>query len=470
MTRVELLRQRMMELNDANSSLRAAADADGRDLTVDERITLRENNDTVQDLLEEITELERDDRNQALMRQSTGRRSDPEQPARSNARERTERTERNDRNDRNGQRPQGARGVIDNARSRNEGSAGFETMGQFLMSVRNSTVAPQAMDPRLIIRAETAADFSNTQTGSEGGFALPPDFRNMIMEKVFSENTLIGRTDQMTTSTNQITIPIDESEPWSASGLQVYWEAEGAVKRTSVVNLDQNTVRANKIAGVVPVTDELLEDAPALESYIKRKVPEKIDFKTSLAIIHGSGTGEPLGILNSAARVTVNPGSAPAGSLQSPHIAEMYSRMPAGSRGNAVWLVNPEIEPLLMHMAFMVTPSATLPTSPVPVYMPPTGLSSSPYASLMGRPVIPTQVCNPAGVEGDIMFVDLSQYLTLTKSGGIKTDVSIHVYFLQDLTAFRFVLRIGGQPWWKRPIQPRAGTFTQSPYVTLGDR
>lgn len=456
---LQKLRRRLEELNDSNASIRAAAEGEGRNLTPEEKENIRTNNDEFADVQEEMVELERDIANAAVLRSSTGRRTDPERP----------------------QQTTQANGIVRAARATaapsriitpNSGrqDGGFAHLGEFLMQVQRGTVSPQHMDQRLQIRADIATEYSSSDPGNEGGYAIPPDFREQIMTKLFGETTMLGRTDVMTTSTNAITIPIDENEPWAATGLQVYWEGEGATKRTSVVDLDQQTVRANKIAAVIPVTDELLADAPAMDGYIRRKVPEKIDFKVTMGIIQGSGTGEPLGILNSNSRVTVDPGAAAAGSIQFPHITEMYARMPAQSRSNAVWLVHPEMEPALMTMAFMTAPAAAVPDLPVPVYLPAGGLSQSPYGTLMGRPVVPTQACNELGTEGDIIFADLKQYMSVVKSGGIKLDVSIHVYFLQDLTAFRFVLRIGGRPWWKRPIQPRTGTFTMSPFVVLGDR
>jgi hypothetical protein len=66
--------------------------------------------------------------------------------------------------------------------------------------------------------------------------------------------------------------------------------------------------------------------------------------------------------------------------------------------------------------------------------------------------------------------VDLLQYLTVTKAGGIKSDVSIHLWFDQNLTAFRFTVRIAGQPWWSGSIASRDGSFTQSPFVALAAR
>ncbi len=103
--------------------------------------------------------------------------------------------------------------------------------------------------------------------------------------------------------------------------------------------------------------------------------------------------------------------------------------------------------------------------------MPAGGLSGSPYSTLFGRPVIPTMASSTLGDLGDIILVDLTQYMTLTKGTEIKTDVSMHLYFDQDLTAYRFVFRVAGQPWWNSSIVPENGAAnTLSWAVTLEAR
>jgi HK97 family phage major capsid protein len=87
----------------------------------------------------------------------------------------------------------------------------------------------------------------------------------------------------------------------------------------------------------------------------------------------------------------------------------------------------------------------------------------------MGRPVISTEAAAALGDAGDISFVDFSQYMSVIKSGGIRQDVSIHLFFDYDITAFRFVLRVGGQPWWNTAIT-RLNGLSRSPFVTLGAR
>jgi HK97 family phage major capsid protein len=119
-----------------------------------------------------------------------------------------------------------------------------------------------------------------------------------------------------------------------------------------------------------------------------------------------------------------------------------------------------------MALAFPNLGSGTV----VPVYLPSGGLSATPYATLLGRPVVPSEVAQQLGYEGDLILVDFSQYLTVAKAGGLRSDISIHLWFDYDVTAFRFIMRLGGQCWWTSPIKRAHGTNTLSCCVTLADR
>ena len=138
----------------------------------------------------------------------------------------------------------------------------------------------------------------------------------------------------------------------------------------------------------------------------------------------------------------------------------MASRLPVQSRVNAIWLIHPDAEPQLPLMTI----------GDQPIFMPPGGLRDSPFGRLLGRPVIPHQICQTIGDAGDIMLVDLSQYLTAVKAGGLRAEISMHLWFDQDLLAFRFIVRIAGQPWWSETTTAANGSFEQSPFVQLEAR
>lgn len=346
------------------------------------------------------------------------------------------------------------------------GMAGFRGLGDFALAVRNSTVRGGDMDHRL--RNAAASTYSSEGNGADGGFAVPPDMRSEILTKVFNEDSLLTMTDRLQSSSNTITIPTDETTPWQTSGgIQSYWTAEAAAKTQSKVALGETTLKLHTLATLVPVTEELLEDAPAMGAYLNRKAPEKMDFKVSDAIIRGTGVGMPLGILNSPALVTVSKESAQtADTVNVTNLAKMWGRLPVQSRRTAVWLMHPDVEAQLPLMSL----------ANMPVYLPPGGVSGNMYGTLWGRPVIPHQVAETIGDLGDVMLVDLKQYLTVTKTGngrdsnGMRQDVSIHLWFDQDMVAYRFTMRVAGQPWWAAAITQRDGSNTQSPFVVLEAR
>lgn len=459
MTILEQLRQRLEEISLASQQILNAADADGRALNDDEDKQVDENTVEFDRVTREIAQRERVLNQGEFLAGSQGRRADPAQPAAART-------------------PAPARAAAGDNRVfpaprnvREQARGGFGSMGDFLLAVRRAAVPGQSPDPKLAVRQDTTTNFASENIGADGGFLVPVDFRNQLVTKVLGEESLLSRTDQITTGSNNVTMPVDENEPWNDSaGIFCRWENEGGTKPESKIELGQKTIRLNKLVALVPVSDELLEDAPAVEGYIRRKAPEKINWKVSRAILTGTGVGQPLGILNSGSKIASAAGSGPADTVQFAHIAQMYGRMYAPYRSNAVWLVHPEVEASFMTMFFSTIPVASVPATPIPVYLPANSVNGSPFGTLLGRPVIPTQACNPIGDEGDIIFADLSQYLSLIRTGAVQTDVSIHVYFVQDLTAFRFVLRVGGMPWWNTPISPRSGSFTQSAFITLAAR
>lgn len=344
------------------------------------------------------------------------------------------------------------------------GTFGFRNFGEFAVAVKNGN--PKfGMDPDVrLLRNATATTYSNEGSGADGGFLVPPEFRQAILTRAFGDQSLAGRASRMTTSGNSLTLPADNTTPWQSSGgIQTYWTSEAAAITQSKVALENITIRTHKLATLVPVTEELLDDAPALDGWLRMKVPAKIDFEISNRILWGTGAGQPLGVMNSPGLVTqAAEGSQTADTVNVTNLFKMYSRMPAANRATAVWIMHPDVEPQLLGM--------TMAGNNYPAYLPPGGLSAAPYGTLFGRPVIAHQAAKAIGDLGDVMFVDLAEYMLVTKAGGVKQDVSIHLWFDQDITAYKFTIRLGGQPSFSAPLSPLNGSTTQSAFVTLAAR
>lgn len=349
-------------------------------------------------------------------------------------------------------------------RAARDTKGGFNTFGEFALTVMGAATPGQRRDERLV-----AQQGNETGVGADGGFLVPPDFRETLMQKIMGPESLLGRTDGMQTASNSITVPTDETPPWNSdetAGIVAHWTGEGSTLTKSKAQFGQTIVPLHKLTALIPVTEEMTSDGPIIESYLNRKTPEVFDTKINSALLTGDGVGKPTGIVGHGFTVEQTTSTAAAAIVEYTDITNMWSRVPAQWRSNAVWLINPAVEPALNQMAFPGTGTA------VPAYLPANGLSASPYATLMGRPVVPMQECAAPSSPGDIILADFNQYLSATKAGqgAIRTDVSMHIYFDTDELAFRFIIRVGGVPWYSTPITAMNGTYTQSGFVTLAAR
>jgi HK97 family phage major capsid protein len=306
--------------------------------------------------------------------------------------------------------------------------------------------------------------------GSDGGFLVPPEFSRKLLQRVYDANNLLGRTDSYTIAGNSISFPRNnETSRANGSrwgGVRAYWREEGDQATASKPSFGRITLNLHKLFVLIHASDELLADVQglALEQYLMRVADEEINFVVGDAILNGTGAGHPMGILNSSALITVNKEAGQAAAtVVAQNIVNLWSRLWAPCRQNAVWLINQDIEPQLHSMTVGTGSAATL------AYLPPGGLSAKPYATLLGRPVMPVEWCATLGTVGDILLADLRHYVTITK-GIIDNAMSIHLRFDYDESTFRFVFRVDGQPWWASPLTPYKGSNTQSCFVTLQTR
>ncbi len=175
----------------------------------------------------------------------------------------------------------------------NDPKGGFKTAGEFFKTVKNQTFGQN--DNRLQILAAGAYE----KVAEDGGFLIPEDFRLEIQKKCDSDESLLAKCRQLKTNSNHLSLPTNESAPWDGTGIQAYWEGEGATLTESKAKFSKSNWHLHKLTALVRVSDELMDDASALGSWINAEAPAAIMHKINSAIISGSGAGMPTGFLNS---------------------------------------------------------------------------------------------------------------------------------------------------------------------------
>lgn len=450
-SQIDLNDRRIAELLEETESILAAARGEERDLTDEERKKTAE-------IQTDIDTLEAD--NKVLQRQidQINRKNQSTEPAARKTRPEPTDGEIDDDEPAPAKTRQSNPVVRSPAAPRRTaaGMWGWDTQGQFLHGVMSAKTTG-SIDDRLKRKMGV-----NTEVGEQGAFAVPPDMANSLMTKVTQESLIISRCDQQFVSGNRYVTPIDEDEPWNnASGIRVEWLGERQKPSGSQPNIGEFAVDLNKLGALVEVSNESLEDSTLLESLITTKAPEKIREEVERVIIAGDGAKKPLGILNSPARVTIDKESGQtADTIVLENVDNLWTRAYAKTRGSSIFLSTQDAEEQLRKMKY---------ADNSPAYVPQNDMANRPHDSLLGKPLTWSESMNQLGDEGDIMLADFRQYVLVMKRTGIRQDFSMHLLFDQDASVFRFIFRIGGSPWWSKPVTARTGT-TRSCFTTIAER
>lgn len=316
---------------------------------------------------------------------------------------------------------------------------------EFLGAVRNASFG--RVDPRLTNAITT---YGAEGVGPDGGFAVPPEFAASITSTVTGEDSLVAKFNPIMTGTNQVILPTDETTPYGTSGIYAEWLAEAGSYSDRKPVLKQTTVTLNKVGAMVQLSDELAADAPAIQSFVMRKVGEAITSKVNEAIVNGSGVAKPLGLLNAPGLVTQAKSGA---TLAAVDLANMLSRV--ANINDSFWLVHSTFLPKVW----------TLTLGQMPIFV--SDFRQSPYGTILGRPVFVSEYAQDYNTKGDVMLVSPSGYLLAVKSGGIQSAASIHFGFSQEIQSYRWSMRIGGTPIATAAQARKNGSTTLGHIITL---
>lgn len=343
----------------------------------------------------------------------------------------------------------------------------FNSLGEFLGAVYNATRG--TVDSRLIE--------SRSPTGmgeikpSDGGFAVQTDLLGELVKRTYEKSLIASRCRKIPIGAKSNALEylgIDETSRVTGSrmgGVRAYWAAEAATVTATNPKFRKSRMSLEKLMAFIYMTDELLQDTTAMDALASEVIGDELAWMVDDAVLNGTGSGKPLGIMQSPALVSIaKETNQTAGTIVYENLLKMWTRMWAPSRANSVWFINQDCEQQLMTMAFVIGVSG------VPVYMPAGGATAAPYSTIFGRPVIPVEQTKTIGTTGDIILSDYSQYMLIDK-GNIDGESSIHVRFLYDEQVFRFVYRCNGQPIWNAALTPATGSVnTLSPYIALATR
>jgi HK97 family phage major capsid protein len=317
-----------------------------------------------------------------------------------------------------------------------------------------------------------ASRAQNTLMGEEGGFAVPAPVVQNFLEATMTGGEILSRvsTRPVTTGNSYVETLVKEEARTNGArngGVRGYWLAEDGTYVESQAATRQLDLKLQKLGALVKLTEEQIEDGPALVSFLNEQVPEELRFVAEQAVWEGDGTGKPLGAMSSGALVTVAIESGQTIANTAGHIwqnaAKMYSRMPARMLDGAAFFINQQL------WAKILTSTAGAAGASHPMFIMPGQLADAPNGTIYGKPIVPVEYASAEGTVGDFVFANFADYLLIAK-GGIKQATSLHVEFTRDRQLMKFTWRVNGAPRTRVPLTPFKGSDTMSPYIALAAR
>jgi HK97 family phage major capsid protein len=295
-------------------------------------------------------------------------------------------------------------GTLASARS---GTWGFKSQAEYLASLKASAYGRP--DPRLMNAVTT---YGSEGVGPDGGYSVPPDWKAQITEACMGEESLVSRFSAITTTSNQVVLPVDEASQHGTTGISVAWTGEGAASTPVKPAIKQTTINLYKLQGLVYLSDELLQDSPASASYVFSRLAVKLAGAVNDALIAGDGIAKPLGILSCPSLVTqAKESSGNAGNLIAANVAKAAARLFPAEYGKSFWICHSSVLPQLWTMTL---------GDKIPIYTP--DFRSSPHGLLLGRPVVVSEYAKPLGTAGDLILVAPSGYACAVHSAGARTE------------------------------------------------
>ena len=171
-------------------------------------------------------------------------------------------------------------------------------------------------------------------TDSEGGYLVPDEYERTLVEALEEENFFRSLATVIQTSSGDRKIPI------VASKGKAKWIDEEAAYPESDDSFGQISISAYKVATMIKVSDELLNDNVFnLEAYISKEFGRRIGTKEEEAFFIGDGKGKPTGIFNATGGAS--DGVTTAGtSITFDDVMDLFYSLRSPYRKKAVWMLN----------------------------------------------------------------------------------------------------------------------------------
>jgi HK97 family phage major capsid protein len=358
-----------------------------------------------------------------------------------------------------------------NIKDRRIHGSDFKDGGEFLYASWLASIG-RKRDPRLAYFREKDESPGHEKkqmvesVGASGGFLVPTEYLAQLQAVGPGDAIVRPRATKIRMRRRAIDIPVLNQTGTTAGiphwygGMIFYWAEEASEKTLTTASFKKVTLVAHKLIGYTRASDELLDDAAiSLSDFISGPMGfvGGCTWHEDYTFLQGTGAGQPLGVINAGATITVNRAGANAISY-----ADLVNMLEAFlPSANGVWVANQSVMSNLMTMQ-----DASGGAAGTGSYIWGSAADGVP-ARLLGLPIIFTEKVPRIGTAGDIGLYDFKYYLLGDRQATTVESTKFDKW-AYDQTSWRVVHRVDGQPWLSTYLTYQDGTTTVNdpcPYV-----
>lgn len=181
---------------------------------------------------------------------------------------------------------------------------------------------------------QRALERAMSLTDSAGGYLVPFQLDpTVIISSAGSQN-------QIRRAARQVVATGDVWNGVSAGAVSWRWSSEASEAGDNAPSFTQPTVPVHKADGFVPISIEALQDAANVTTEVGRLLAFGKDVLEAEAFVHGTGSGQPTGIVTALTGTSSEVDAAASNAIAADDIYALDSALPGRHRAMASWLGN----------------------------------------------------------------------------------------------------------------------------------
>jgi HK97 family phage major capsid protein len=334
----------------------------------------------------------------------------------------------------------------------------FPSLGEFIKDVANRDVNEKSAERiKEYVQKELSMD-----SDPEGGYLVPEKYRAGLLQVSPEEAIVRPRAFVLPAGSPpdaSLEMPFleqsgltDQSHGDLYGGIWFGWTSEGNTKTNTEIKVGSVEYKPYEWSGYAVLTDKMMRNASQLEAIVTQKYKEGLIGFEDYYFLQGTGVGQPLGVINSPATISVSRNTAL--HIYYVDICNMLNQFIDSNK--AVWVINKACKSEIMNLKDANNNNIFIQGD----------ISKKIPDTLVGIPIKWTFKVPAIGYKGDIGLYDFSKYMI--KDGyGPAFDKSKHVYFLSNRTCLKMFGNVDGKPWLKGSLTADDNSTEISPFVVL---